>query len=258
MKKAGCTVFSIFILCSILVLMNLATVKAAEPGYERISYATTSVPTIDGSWTSPTEWTDGAATMIGTDVAFRSTWDFADVVTTRWVVEFLSDTTNDPGDYWEMCLDGDQSGGATPQAGDYKFVITGHTNLVWYQGNGTGWTQITAPAGEITWANSLSASPTSSTPHWILEFNKPKNAGTIQLGILWNFRIAAYDASNPSAGVKAWPPTSANVPNAWGIENYSSDPIPETLTFGVVVVLSSAAVIIATFGFRKRSKKQQP
>ena len=253
MKKDRFVVFAIVMLFSLLLLAN-ATTKAAEPGYERISYATQVVPTIDGKWTSPTEWTDGDATSIGQGFAFRSTWDMGDVVTTRFVVEFFSDTTNDTGDYWQMCFDGDQSGGNAPQTGDYKFEITGHTNLVWYQGNGTGWTQMTVGAGEIEWANSISDSPTNSTPHWILEFNKPKNAGTIQLGIYWNFRLAMYDASNPSAGVKAWPPTSADVPNGWGIESYSSDPIPENLSLGVVVLLSSAAVLVGSYYLRKRPK----
>jgi hypothetical protein len=254
MKRTHLIASCVFLLCSLLLLVNTATTNAAEPGYERISYAMQVLPTIDGKWTSPTEWTDGGVTMIGQEVAFRSKWDFGDVVTTRFVVEFFSDTTNDTGDYWQMCLDGDQSGGTAPQSGDYKFEIRGHTNLVWYQGNGTGWTQIAPGAGEIEWANSISASPPNSTPHWILEFNKIKNAGTIQLGILWNFRLAAYDASNPSAGVKAWPPTSPDVPNGWGIENYTSDPIPESLSLGVVVLLSSAALIVGSVYLRKRPK----
>ena len=254
MKRTHLIASCAFLLCSLLLLVSTATTKAAEPGYERISYATQVLPTIDGKWTSPTEWTDGGVTMIGQEVAFRSKWDFGDVVTTRFVVEFFSDTTNDTGDYWQVCLDGDQSGGTAPQSGDYKFEIRGHTNIVWYQGNGTGWTQIAPVAGEIEWANSISASPSNGTPHWILEFNKPKNAGTIQLGILWNFRLAAYDASNPSAGVKAWPPTSPDVPNGWGIENYTMDPIPESLSIGVVVLLSSAALIVGSVYLRKRPK----
>ena len=108
-------------------------------------------------------------------------------------------------------------------------------------------------ASEIQWANSISASPTSSTPHWILEFAIPKNGGTVQLGIYWNFILAAYDASTST--LTAWPPTSADVPNAWGIESYSGENIPEALSFGVVALLSSAAIVIATLGFKKRSKK---
>jgi hypothetical protein len=254
MKKMIVTTFCILMLCSLLVLITAGTTMAAEPGYERISWYTQVPPTIDGAWTSEDEWTDGEITMIGEDVAFRSTWDMDEFVTTRWVVEFFSDTTDDPEDYWQFCIDGDQGGGSAPQAGDYKFEITGHTDLVWYEGDGTGWTEVALDESEMPWANSLSDSPTNSTPHWILEFQIPKNTGTVTMGILWNFRLAVYDASNPDAGVLAWPPTDPDVPEGWGVENYSSDPIPEGLGFGVLVLLSSVAVIVATLSFRKRSK----
>ena len=228
---------------------------AAEPGYERISYPTQVTPTIDGAWTSEDEWTDGDITMIGTDVAFRSTWDMAEDVMTRWVVEFFSDTTNDPGDYWQFCIDSEQSGGSAPQVALHrKFEITGHTELVWYMGDGTGWAEVSYDPSEIEWANSLSASPTNSTPHWILEFQIPKNTGTVQMGILWNFRLAVYDASNSGAGVLAWPPTDPDVPDTWGIENYLMENIPEGLTFGVMALLSTVSVFVGYKYFVKRKE----
>ena len=254
MKKIIATTFCSLMLCSLLVIA-VGTTMAAEPGYERISYTTTVFPTIDGAWTSEDEWTDGDVTMIGEDVAFRSTWDMGDVVTTRWIVEFFSDTTDDPEDYWQFCIDGDQGGGSAPQIGDRIFVITGHTNLVLLIGTGTGWTEdLTTDPSEIEWANSLSASPTNSTPHWILEFNIVKNAGSIQLGIVWNFLLGAYDASNPGAGFQSWPPTDPDVPEEWGIENYLSEPIPEGLTFGVMVLLSSVTVLVGYHYFQKRKE----
>lgn len=253
MKKKVYTITIIALL--MLLLITIGTTMAAEPGYERISYTTTVFPTIDGAWTSEDEWTDGDVTMIGEDVAFRSTWDMGDVVTTRWIVEFFSDTTDDPEDYWQFCIDGDQSGGDSPQPSDYKFEIKGHTNLEWYTGGVGDWSgPVSLGESEIEWSNSLSESPTNSTPHWILEFQIPKNDGTVQMGILWNLRIATYDASNPEAGVLAWPPTDADAPDGWGIENYSSEQIPEGLSFGILVLLSSVAVIATALVFRKRSR----
>ena len=252
MKKMIVTTFCMLMLCS-LVLITAGTAMAAEPGYERISYTTTVMPTIDGMWTSEDEWTDGDVTWIGTDVAFRSTWDMAEDVMTRWVVEFFSDTTDDPGDFWRFCIDGEQSGGSAPQVALHRmFEITGHTNLQWYMGDGTGWSEVSYDPSEIEWANSLSASPTNSTPHWILEFQIPKNSGTVQMGILWNFYLAAYDASNSE--FLAWPPTDADIPDGWGIENYSSEPIPEGLTFGVMVLLSSVSVFVGYKYFVKRKE----
>jgi len=202
-------------------------------------------------WTSEDEWTDGEVTWIGTDVAFRSTLDSG---ITRWIVEFFSDTTDDPGDFWQFCFDGGQIGGSEPLlAGHRKFEINGHTDLVYYGGDGMGnWGERTLNPGDIEWANSLSASPTNSTPHWILEFQTDKNSGQPQMGPVWNFYLAAFDASNP--GVHAWPPTDPDVPETWGIENYSTEPIPEVLTFGVMVLLSSISVLVGYKYFVKRKE----
>ncbi len=252
MKKIVATTFCTLMLCSLL-LITVGTTFAAEPGYERDSYPTQVVPTIDGMWTSEDEWTDGAVTWIGTDVAFRSTYDSdGGDVFTRWIVEFFSDTTNDPEDYWQFCIDSDQWGGSSPTG--YKFEITGHTDLLWYvgMGDGTDWSEFTLDASEIEWANSLSASPTNSTPHWILEFQIPKNSGQVQMDILWNFYLAAYDASNPE--FLAWPPTNPDIADTWGVENYSSEPIPEGLTFGVMALLSTVSVLVGYKYFVKRKE----
>ena len=253
MTKRIATAFCTLMLCSLLVL-TAGTAMAAEPGYTRVSYLVVTEPTIDGMWTTEDEWTDTAATMIGEDVAFRSKWYYTDVVGTQWIIEFFSDTTDDPDDLWQFCIDGDQSGGASPQASDYKFEITGGTTLEWYTGGVSGWTgPVTLDPSEIEWAATLSASPTNSTPHWILEFTIVKNTGTVQMGQYWNLYVGVYDASNSEAGVLAWPPTSPDVPNQWGVEDYTMDAIPEGLTFGVMALLSSISVIV---GYKYVKRKE--
>ncbi|TRO51886.1 hypothetical protein E2P61_05005 [Candidatus Bathyarchaeota archaeon] len=252
MKKSFAA-FCMLTLCSLLI-MNVGIAMAAEPGYERISYATQVVPTVDGAWTSPDEWTDGDITILSEDVEFRSTWEFADAVMTRFLVEFFSDNTTDVGDYWQMCIDGDQSGGTAPQTGDFRIDIVGHETLTVYEGDGEGWTEITPDPADIQWNNSISDSPTNSTPHWILELMISKNAGVVQMGILWNFRLAVYDESS-TAGVLAWPPTAQDVPDGYGVENYSSEAIPEGFGIAVIVLLSSAAVVVG-FYLRKRSRTE--
>ncbi len=253
MKNKFCTIITIAFLT--LLLVSIGTISCAyAQDYTRISYYNQVLPTIDGEWTSEDEWTDGEVTVISEDAKFTSTWIYSDSVYTHWLVEFFNDTTDDPEDIWQFCIDGDQSGGAAPQTGDFKFEIVGHTDLTWYEGDGTGWTEAALDESEIEWANSLSESPTNSTPHWILEFIIDKNAGTVLMGILWNFRVAVYDSSNSDAGVLAWPPGSdADIPDGWGEENYSSEAIPEAFSFGVLVALSSVAAGVATFVFRKRS-----
>lgn len=135
-------------LCSLL-LLNISIIKAAEPGYTRTDYNPTVTPTVDGKWTSNDEWAlNGEVTAIGTGAVFRSVWimesfDPEIIVTDTFLVEFFMDTTNDAGDYWQLCIDGDQSGGSAPQSSDYRIDIVGHTTLKLYEGNGTGWREIT-------------------------------------------------------------------------------------------------------------------
>jgi hypothetical protein len=256
MKKKFCTIIMVAFMTLLLVSLGAINCASAQT-VERVSWGMVVEPTVDGAWTSPDEWTDGGdVTTIGEDVSFTSTWYYGtDAVSTQWLVEFYSDTTNDAEDYWEFCMDGMADGGSAPQTGDFKFVITGHTDLVWYEGDGTGWSEISLDASEITWANALSTSPSDSTEHWILEFVIGKNTGTVQLTIMWNCRLAVYDASNSEAGELAWPPGSdADDPTTYGIENYTSDTVPEFLSLGVLVLLSSTAVVAATVVLRKRSK----
>jgi hypothetical protein len=65
-----------------------------------------------------------------------------------------------------------------------------------------------------------------------------------------------YDDSNPSQGWVSWPPaSSADNPSTWGIiSDISFDDVPEVLTIGVMLVLSTAAVIVSLRYFRKPSK----
>ena len=250
--------FAIFLICSLLLTINAATTLATEEGYTRTEYPTVVTPIIDGTWTSPDEWTDGAQTNITDNVNFRSTWTMVSsdpiVVTSNFIVEILNDNTDDAGDYWQICIDGNVDGGTAPQSDDFKIDIIGHTDITVYQGTGTGWTEVTPAEGDITYANSISESPTSSTPHWIAEFTFLKTSGVIQMGAEWALRVAVYDESNSVAGVQAWPPTPEDVPNRYGLNTYVSEPIPENLSFIVLALLSSVAIVVTTLVFRKRTK----
>jgi hypothetical protein len=244
-------------LCSLILLVNASVVNAAQAGYDYMIYPLSNSVTFDGKWTSTTEWVDGAPANppISANANFRGKWGpFVDMSTVPqyFLVEILNDNTNDANDYWQFCFDSDQSGGTAPGTGDLRIDIVGHTNVTFYQGSGTSWGPMATPgSSDFQWSNSISASTTSSTPHWILEImlNKP----VVGLGITFNGRVAVYDASNSAAGVQSWPSTSRDVPNNWGTFPYSSDPIPENLAFGVVILLSSVAVVVGSFGLRKKS-----
>ena len=95
-------------LCSLMLITVGPTIAVAQD-YTRTSWLTTVTPTIDGEWTSLDEWTDGEETWIGTDLFLTSTRDGR---MTRWIVEFISDTTDDAGDYLQLCGDLTQYGGS--------------------------------------------------------------------------------------------------------------------------------------------------
>ena len=149
--------------------------------------------------------------------------------------------------------------GAAPQADDFLINQTGHlaAGLKVYKGTGTGWAEFTtwAVGTDLTVATSVAASPKSATPHWIIEIRFLKT-GALALGYNNNPRVAVYDASNAAQGVLMWPPYSdANVPNTYGLgaTEYGMN-YPEGLTIGVMVALSSVAVIVSSRYFRKRSR----
>jgi hypothetical protein len=249
MKKRIVRIFCMLILCSLL-LITVGATMAAEPGYERRSYPTQVIPTIDGMWTSDDEWTDGEETWIGTDVVFRSTWD-GDM--TRWIVEFLTDTTNDTGDYLQFCFDPGQYEDSELTLGhNFMLEITGHTELGRFNVDEGDWVYWEGSAIIVDWANSLSASPTNSTPHWIYELQLDKSLSTMPWSYVWNFLLGVNDASNP--GFHAWPPTDPVVPDGWGIENYSTEPIPEGLTFAVMALLTTVAMLVGYKYFAKRKE----
>ncbi len=257
MKRSVSVAFSTLILCGLLLLITVGTIKAIDPSYTRTEWPVITEPNVDGQWTPDNEWTDTEATQIDGDlnVTFRSTWSQVVFVTTQFLIEIFNDNTNDTGDYWQICIDGNTNGGSAPQTDDFMIEVVGHTNLTVYQGTGTGWTPVTPDAGELFWANTISASPTSSTPHWIVEFTIWKGGGVILMGPQWGIRVAVYDESNSAAGVQAWPPPSdPDVPEGWGLNDYSTTPIPESLTFAVMVILLSVSVLIIPHYFRKWSR----
>ena len=255
MKKIFTTTFCTLMLCSLILITFGPTIAAAQE-YTRTSYPTQTIPTIDGKWTTDDEWTDGEETWIGTDVVFRSTWDSMDGdVYTRWIVEFLTDTTDDTADMWRFCIDGDQSGGSEPQLAEVRmFEIYGHSNIEYYMGTeqGTWGLASGGESWEIEWADSMSTSSASSTLHWILEFQMPKET-TWLINPIWNFFLQAHDASNTASHV--WPPDAdPDIPDTYGEENYSTEAIPEGLTFAVMALLTTVSMLVGYKYFIKRKE----
>jgi hypothetical protein len=264
LKRAGLTVFYVLVLCSLLLMVKVGTVRSSEPGYSFEEWKSIWVPTIDGTWTSADEWRDGLLMQIGFATTFQTTVTIFSYSTIyeEFLVEIYSDNTTDAGDYWQFCFDTANNSSPAPDTDDYRFDIVGHTTLVAYQGNGTGWTQLDSPPLVITWANSINRSlltPFYNDPHWILEFRVAKTNDPIPINPPLGLRVAVYDASNAEQGVLAWPPTSQDDPSRWGlISGFAGEwGIPEGLTLGPVVLLSTAAVMVGSYFMRKRPKNRK-
>jgi hypothetical protein len=254
LKKTSSIAICILLLCSSLLIVSAGTVLASEAGYTYSEYYMGAAVTADGKWTDADEWHDVPAAYIPTSGAHVGVWEYkmdTTDYTMSWLIEF-ADSTNDAGDRFEICVDGGNDGGAAPNANDVKIVIEGHTTMKTYIGSGTGWT---ASSWTATFANTLTTSPHDPATHWVCEIKFSKSqwdwgANPPPHGI----RIAMYDASKDAQGWVAWPPQAVSLDNParWGsIPDYMAAPAPEGLTIGLMLALSSVAVVVSARYFRK-------
>ena len=264
MNRLIIAAFCISALCLLLVLPE--TVKAPpKPGYSVTDYQLTTTPTLDGHWTTADEWVDCEGKELEGDLdgVFRLKFEGANYPTSinqYWLIEFFNDTTTGPGDYFRICyaygatVNTDPVGGTTPQTDCLKFEYTSSSMTV-YKGTGTAWG--TGPAWasptDIQVVGQVSSSPLEANPHWIYEIKIEHIHFNIQPNF-WIY-VAVHDASN-SAAVQSWPPGSSDVPNDWGAMAANNNPIPESLTIGALVLLSSVAVVCSFYLLRKRPLDQ--
>lgn len=216
MKKA---LIAIFALCTLLLTTYAGMVSAYNPAYPTTIYSGVFASTIDGYWTTSNEWSDAAAPSgLPANLVFRNKYSVVfsgGLKVYEWyLVEFFGDNTNDAGDYVQICFDSNATGSTAPKTTDLRIDYVGHGTLNTYIGTGTGWTP--AVLNDTTVAQSLNVSRLNSNAHWITEFRIEKIANGLQLNNA--IRIAVYDASNPSAGVISFPPTSEqDVPNSYSL-----------------------------------------
>jgi hypothetical protein len=265
MKRSVLVAFSIIVLCGLLLLPT-ALVNAYYDDYETTNYQALTTPVTDGAWTSDTEWDDTAIPPnLPATFHWRQKWTMPSNILEHFLIEFFTDNTTDTGDYFQFCVDCNANGGNAPQTDDIRIDYVGHdvSGLTVYQGNGTGWEEFT----DFTWPDeihiqdSISSSPLDSNPHWIIELTMDRSKTEFDVSQStpayqpW-IRVAVYDESNDTAGVQAWPPTSPDVPNDWGLETGVYASVPEPLTIAAVVLLSSVAVAISFYFLRKRPKTE--
>lgn len=255
MKKIVAILFCIFTFSTLALAGNAA---AVNPAFTQTDYMGSTMPTLDGQYTSPTEYSAGASLGFGTSGVFRDIWVSSGSVYENFILETM-DTTNDPTDSYTICYDSTADGGSAPKTNDYKIVITGHgasATVAWYKGTGTAWATAATPAAAIfDFKESLATSPTSSTPHYMVEAKVDKQDitafGSVIIDMTFAMRIAYYDASTGTT--QAWPPAPATAdnPDGWGNVPYSMEAVPESLTLGLVLALSSVAIVAGVVLIKK-------
>jgi hypothetical protein len=260
-NKSALLALNMVLLCSLLALPTVL-VSAYSEGYENTNYSATDPPVTDGAWTEGEwtydgEWGDSAVPPnLPETFLWREKWTQPDVILQHFLIEALTDNTTDSGDYFEFCIDLDANGGTAPQANDFRIYYDGDGTLTVYEGDGSGWVEYTdyLVPDDIEIVETMSSSPSNSNQHRVIEFNLNKDKFDISgAGYQPWIRLAVYDASNEEAGVQAWPlDSSADVPDEWGLEIGTIETIPEALTVGIVVLLSSVAVAISFYLLRKR------
>ena len=221
------------------VLAASLPIKAQEAGYSHMCYmvTTTPPPTINGQQLS-SEWTDGLKTTFGTNASFVDEWYLAQTTPSSVVYYYLlietMDNTNDTSDFIQICFDGSMTANSAPSSTDFAVNFSSNSICTWYQGNGTGWTQIATPSlNTFQWSESFSSSPTSSTPHLILEMSLLKTStelgGTQILGPEFWMLIQTYDAHFVGYGLQSWPttpPSNPDIPKTYGDITYSREAAP--------------------------------
>lgn len=241
----------------------MAAVWASEPGYVVQEAYDTAPVTLDGNWATG-EWEDSWIEWLNYSAnGERFCYKASSAI--GYAPEILidsADTTDDTGDIWQVCFDGgagsSPDGGPVPLESDNKIEITGHTTLKVYVGDGSGWVEMSNSS--VTWADSLTVHDVPlDFEHWCVEIIADKAS----LNSIWGgsappigLRVAMYDATN--ATWLSWPPASdPDVPESWGLigDQYGAS-VPESLSIGVVVLLSSVAVAAGFYFLRKRPKTQ--
>ena len=262
MKRYLLVAFAIIFMS--IMSLQAVTVKAVNSGYNENNYLGAAAATIDGKWTSTSEWTDaGLSTPLATGFTWMEKWFMPSTdIIEYMLIEFPSVTTANANDFCQVCFDPTAAGGSAPQTTEILFNYTGHgtgqAGLTLYKGTGTGWAKWTGYTygTDVSIADSITATPLDSTPHWVIELMMDRATGssfdTSSVGYMPCLRVAVYTSAT---GVLAWPTgSSQDVPSGWGQETGVYGAVPEKMMILPIVVLSSVAVIVSLCFMRKRPK----
>ena len=255
MKRAILIVLGAIVICSLCLA---GTVSAAKEGFGFQMGGAAAEATIDGIEGSG-EWdADSFKDFLWdgwtqTTSYFRTKWSSDTVIAENWLISFVSDTTNDAGDYVLLSVDNSvvfgepPAGGAAPTEVCFQLKVMGDGTMTMEKGTGTVW----GPFAEAVSGTDYKAATTVSGGRvYEIFLDKGVSAGgALAMGYHNNARIEVYDAS--TGKTLMFPPdSSAGVPDSYA-EGTTGETVPEGLAIGVMLVLSTGVAIVSIRYFRK-------
>lgn len=217
---------------------------------DQISDPISTIPvTIDGKWTTPSEWADAIKVNLfpscGTCSGGAYLYAKHDASCFYFLIDYVSATSlNRTKDGASISIDSAHDGGSVANLDDRRFdshYPSGGTMTV---GSGSPSFKMIEPlpAG-VHMALSLSTSPDSATPHEISEFKTSFSAFPNSIVEAVGFAVSAYAGSQ----LYVWPVNSdPSTPTTWGELLLSPTPIPEFPYFWIIAISSLLAVIIVS------------
>lgn len=238
LRLTGRSLLSATVILSILALSSV--VVSASIGTPVTCPLLKQPVTIDGKWSSATEWSDAPEIQMaiaqGNGVGyFRVKHD----ATYLYVLgEFLAatsltySTVNDHGDIFMVYLDTLNNQGHTPKTDDYGFrafwTNATYTFVQTKKGNGTNWLNISPVDGvQAMIALDTSNSPHTPHPHVTAEFRIPLSIiSTPTFGFFASFLDSAEAMSTHFFWPNGGQVDQKMDPSTWGTITISSTPTP--------------------------------
>lgn len=218
----------------------------------------TNVPTIDGAWTTPTEWQVASENVISNENNWTAYLRIEHNGTYLFVlIDFISDQSNSSSNNAWIYFDTKDDGGTLPQTDDYSFDSTGFRQI-----NGSAappqWVNITPPAGAVMAKgfSHLNDPYDNTTDHEIYEFRVP--CSFLGGGHIYGFYAVVMDSSTYT--ILHWPVASADPsdPNLWGDIYSGTQFVPELSLSSIIPLLLSITFVTTVLSRRKRTRLLPP
>lgn len=230
--------------------------------------------TVDGIWTSATEWTDAPETKMSVAAGggagyFRVKHD----ATALYVLgESLVDTaveynsTAGMGDSMTVFLDTHYNQGTAPQTDDYRFIAyyvsATNATVLTRKGDGANWVTSGPVQGlQVMVGLDTGNSPHTPHPHVTFEMSIPLSlipASPFGFFMRLDDSLIWWSNSDQATAMHLFWPNGGTAPQgvdpaAWGSVTIFSTPIPEFSSSGLIVIIAVFAVL--AFGrVRKRDR----